>query len=89
MKSPMMPIAKRVRAYCAPVNRATETPTWFDPSMTFDFDSPPAPWIALGNVQNFKRVGATSVRPLLSGPKGAVAGQFRAALEEDLHACAG
>lgn len=81
MKAAMVPISKRVRAYCAPVNRATETPTWFDPSVAFNFQAPPAPWIALGDVVNLKRTGATRVTPMLAGPKGAVTAQFRAALE--------
>jgi len=81
MNAPMIPIAKRVRAYCAPVDRTTETPSWFDPASAFDFDAVPAPWIALGNVANFKRTGATKVTTLLAGPKGAVAAQCRTTLE--------
>ena len=45
-----------VRAYFAPVNRATETGTVFDPSLSFDLNNPPSPWVGLGLVRNFKRV---------------------------------
>jgi hypothetical protein len=76
----MVPIAKCVRAYCAPVDRATETPTWFDASVVFNFDAPPAPWIALGEIANLKRTGATKITPVLAGAKGAPAVQFRAGL---------
>ena len=46
-----------VRAYFAPVNRTTETGTVFDPSLSFDLKNPPSPWVRLGLVRNFKRVG--------------------------------
>ncbi|MGZ4816875.1 MAG: hypothetical protein ACXVZV_15785, partial [Terriglobales bacterium] len=73
----MVPIGRRVRAYFAPVDRASGTPTAFDPAAGFDFDAPPAPWIALGDAMNFQRTGTAKVTPLLAGAKGAVAGQFR------------
>ena len=76
----MAPIAKWVRAYCAPVDRSTETPTWFDASSAFDFDAPPPPWVALGYVANLKRAGVTKLTSMLAGTKGAVAAQFRATL---------
>ena len=84
MKAPMVPIAKRVRAYCAPVDRTSETPTWFDPSVAFNFDAPPAPWIALGDVANLKRAASSKVTAMLAGAQGAVAGQFRASLEAEV-----
>ena len=77
----MVPIAKRVRAYCAPVDRATETPTWFDAASAFNFDAPAAPWIALGDVANLRRSGLTKLTPVLAGAKGTVAAQFRGSLE--------
>lgn len=77
----MTPISRRVRAYCAPVDRSTETPTWFDPTVTFDFDAPTAPWFALGDVANLKRSSGTKMTPMVSGAKGAVAGQLRGSLE--------
>jgi hypothetical protein len=41
----MVPVGQRVRAYFAPVNRATEAPTLFDPEKSgiFALDAPPAP----------------------------------------------
>jgi hypothetical protein len=48
--SGVAPITRRVRAYFAPVNRATSTPTLFDAAQNgrFPLDTPPAPWIDLG-----------------------------------------
>ena len=81
MRAPMVPIGKRVRAYCAPVDRTTETPTWFDPAVPFDFRAPAVPWIALGEVVNLTRTGATRITPMLAGPHGAVTAQLRATVE--------
>lgn len=78
MKDSMTPIARRVRAYFGPVDRATGAPTAFDPAVAFDFDAPPAPWIDLGQVVNFRRSGTTKLTPMLAGAKGAVTGQCRA-----------
>ena len=51
------PVARRMRAYFAPVNRVTQTPVLFDPSQSgsFNLDAPPSPWIDLGWIQNFTR----------------------------------
>jgi hypothetical protein len=51
------PVSRRVRAYFAPVNRVASVPVLFDPSQqaAFSLDTPPAPWINLGYVQNFAR----------------------------------
>jgi hypothetical protein len=51
------PVARRVRAYFAPVNRAAQTPVLFDPAEQggFSLDAPPAPWISLGWIQDFAR----------------------------------
>ncbi|MGB6743102.1 MAG: hypothetical protein WBE38_05530 [Terracidiphilus sp.] len=63
------PVARRVRAYFAPVNRAAQAPVLFDPSQqgTFSLDSPPAPWISLGWIQNFARKPASKTASLLTG----------------------
>jgi hypothetical protein len=63
------PVARRVRAYFAPVNRATQTPVLFDPSQQgrFSLDAPPAPWISLGWIQDFVRKPASKTAPLLTG----------------------
>ncbi|HWE86074.1 MAG TPA: hypothetical protein VG267_14110 [Terracidiphilus sp.] len=51
------PVNRRVRAYFAPVNRAAQSPVLFDPGEqgAFPLDTPPAPWISLGYIQNFAR----------------------------------
>jgi hypothetical protein len=73
----MVPIGRRVRAYFAPVDRASGTPAAFDPASAFDFDTPPGPWIALGEVVNFERTAATKITPMLAGAKSSPVGQFR------------
>jgi hypothetical protein len=66
---PVRPVARRVRAYFAPVNRATETPTLFDPAQmgSFALDAPPAPWVDLGWCTRFERKSGTKVSPLRTG----------------------
>jgi hypothetical protein len=73
------PVARRVRAYFAPVNRATQTPVLFDPSQQgrFSLDSPPAPWISLGWIQNFARKPASKTAPVLTGIPAAAQEQVR------------
>jgi hypothetical protein len=63
------PVSRRARAYFAPVNRATQTPTLFDPAEQgkFSLDAPPAPWIELGWIQGFTRRSASKTAPLLAG----------------------
>ena len=57
LRAAMVPVIRQMRAYFAPVNRATETPTIFDPGQSgaFPLDSPPAPWLDLGWIENFAR----------------------------------
>src|SRR5437660_7959124 len=83
VRAAMVPVTRRVRAYFAPVNRATETPAIFDPGKygAFPLDSPPAPWLDLGWIDNFQRVSLTPVEPLRSGVRWAAAAQFRGALD--------
>jgi hypothetical protein len=80
------PVARRMRAYFAPVNRAAQTPVLFDPSQqgTFPLDAPPAPWIDLGWIQNFARISAGKSAPLLTGIPAAPLEQVRATLEAQL-----
>jgi hypothetical protein len=80
------PIARRVRAYFAPVNRATQTPVLFDPSQlgSFDLDAPPALWIDLGWIQNFTRKSTSKGGPILTGIPAAALEQTREALEAQL-----
>ena len=77
------PVARRVRAYFAPVNRVAATPTLFDPSEqgTFNLDIPPAPWISLGWIQDFVRTPASRIAAVLSGIPAATLEQVRETLQ--------
>jgi hypothetical protein len=77
------PVARRVRAYFAPVNRAAQTPVLFDPSQQggFNLDAPPAPWISLGWIQDFVRRPASKSTALLTGIPAAPLEQARETLE--------
>jgi hypothetical protein len=77
------PVARRARAYFAPVNRTAETPTLFDPSEqgAFDPDSPPAPWISLGWIQNLARKPLSKAAPILTGIPASPLEQVRETLE--------
>lgn len=63
------PVAKRIRAYFAPVDRAAQQPTIFDPAQNgrFDTDAPPAPWIDLGWISGFTRKSDTAVQAVKTG----------------------
>jgi hypothetical protein len=76
------PIARRVRAYFAPVNRAASGPVLFDPAQqgSFALDAPPAPWISLGYVQNFARKSASKTAPVATGIPAAALEQVRETL---------
>ena len=67
----------KLRAYFAPVNRAMETGTVFDPSVSFDLDAPPAPWVPLGEVRNFKRSAKSTMGTVRSGALGVAQSQYR------------
>lgn len=73
------PASERVRAFYAPVQRDNGTPTPFDPATQgrFSLDAPPAGWIDLGWVHDFKRVSETKVETLQSGAPLLVRGQTR------------
>ena len=81
LRAAMVPITRRVRAYFAPVNRQTETPSIFDPGKhgAFPLDAPPAPWVDLGWVDHFQRSCGTSTETLQAVPA-ATAAQFRGPL---------
>src|SRR5882762_5540814 len=72
-----------LRAYFAPVNRATGAPTIFDPAQqgAFALETPPAPWISLGVISGFKRSSATKNSAACGGKKSACIAQFRKQLE--------
>jgi len=83
LRPPMLPVARRVRAYFAPVARATESPAIFDPALhgAFALDAPPAPWLDLGWIENLRRLPGTRILPVRGGAKGAAAAQVRAQLD--------
>lgn len=80
------PVARRVRAYFAPVNRATQTPVVFDPSesASFNLDAPPAPWIDLGWIQNFMRKSAGKSAAIVTGIPAAPLEQTRETIAAQL-----
>jgi hypothetical protein len=82
-RAAMVPIARRVRAYFAPVDRAIGNPAIFDPGKSglFPLDAPPAPWLDLGWVDNFQRVSFTPTEAMRTGARGASAAQFRGPLD--------
>jgi hypothetical protein len=77
------PVARRVRAYFAPVNRLAQTPVLFDPAEQggFSLDAPPAPWISLGWIQEFKRQPGSKSAPILTGIPAAPLEQVRETLD--------
>ena len=89
-RSQMAPAARAVRAYAAPVNRVTGSIAAFDPAGQgqFNLDSPPAPFIDLGWVENFQRTAVTKYEALRTGPGANITVQYRtqpeARLEFDL-----
>jgi len=79
LRAAMVPVTRQMRAYFAPVNRVTEMPTIFDPGVcgAFPLDSPPAPWLDLGWVENFARWYGTPTDVVRSGARAMPAAQFR------------
>jgi hypothetical protein len=77
------PVAQRVRAYFAPVDRVTQTPVLFDASeqSAFNLDAPPAPWISLGWIQDFVRKPASKSAVLMTGIPAAPLEQVRETLQ--------
>ncbi len=62
-------MSRRVRAYFAPVNRVTRTPTLFDPSNAPAVltGTAPGPWIDLGWIRGFTRASEMKIAPVLLG----------------------
>jgi len=79
----MSPVLRRVRAYFAPVVRASETPTIFDAAQSggFGLDCPPAPWVDLGWIDGFVRKCGTKVVALRSGAPATTQMQVRTEIE--------
>ena len=80
------PIARRVRAFVAPVARATATPTLFDPARqgAFDLAAPPSPWLDLGWLRGFTRTSASKSAPVLAGIPPAPLVQVRESLSAEV-----
>jgi hypothetical protein len=81
------PVTRRVRAYFAAVNRATQTPTTFDPAEQgsgFDLDAPPAPWMDLGWIQGFQRKATSKSAAVMTGIPAAALAQVREALAAEV-----
>jgi len=79
----MTPIVRRVRAYFAPVARASNTPTAFDAAVTagFNLDAPPQPWLDLGWVEGFTRSSQSVFAGVHSGAPAAARSQVRQTLD--------
>jgi len=77
------PLARRVRAYFAPVNRAAQLPVLFDPTEQgkFNLDAPPAPWISLGWIQEFSRETGSKTSPVVTGIPASPLEQVRETLQ--------
>jgi hypothetical protein len=77
------PVARRVRAFFAPVNRSTQAPVLFDPAQQgqFSLNAPPALWISLGWIQNFVRKPLSKSALMLTGIPAAPLEQVRETLE--------
>jgi hypothetical protein len=77
------PIARGVRAYFAPVDRASGTPTIFDAARDgrFPIGTPPAPWVDLGCCSNFVRTVGTKIEALRTGSPATTASQVRTEIE--------
>lgn len=82
----MRATVESVRAFFAPVDRATSTPTIFDPARDggFDLTAPPAPWIPLGTIAEFSRSALTEVNALATGAKGSTRLQARRKLAAEI-----
>jgi len=81
------PVAAKVRAYFAPVNRTTGQPTIFDAAQSgrFQLETPPAPWLDLGWCTNFARKAGTVVTALRTGAPPIVQSQVRTEVEATVH----
>ena len=79
MQPGLPPAVRRVRAFFAPVNRATGAVTVFDASTAaaFNPDAPPAPWVDLGWIDGFTRSSQTKMQAVESGAPAALLAQAR------------
>ena len=83
LRAAMVPIAGRVRAYFAAVERSTGAAAVFDPGKhgRFELDAPPAPWLDVGWIANFRRHSKTAVDAERAGWEEARRAQYRSRLE--------
>ncbi|HEY1986218.1 MAG TPA: hypothetical protein VGG85_12450 [Terracidiphilus sp.] len=81
------PVTQRVRAFFAPVNRKLQAPVIFDPCKQggFILDTPPAPWIDLGWIQNFSRSATSKIASVNSGVPAIVLEQVRESTEGNVN----
>ncbi|MFB3815889.1 MAG: hypothetical protein ACE14L_17435 [Terriglobales bacterium] len=82
-RAAMLLLARRARAYFAPVNRGSGAAAALDAAAVASFavDAPPAPWTDLGWIRNLKRTAGTRIEAVRAGARGAALAQFRAALD--------
>ncbi|MBS1813599.1 MAG: hypothetical protein JSS87_01855 [Acidobacteria bacterium] len=80
------PVADRVRAYFAPVNRVTGNAGVFDPARDgrFALEAPPPGWMDAGVVRDFVRRSETKVSPLMSGAPAVARTQVRSAVGAEI-----
>ena len=80
------PVARRTRAYFAPVNRTAQTPVLFDPAGqgNFDLDAPPVPWLDLGWIQGFTRTATNKSASVMTGIPAAALEQVRESLDAQI-----
>jgi hypothetical protein len=80
MRTPL--ITRRTRAYYAPVNRVTGTPTIFDPALqsAWSDSAPTSPWVDLGWIADFARNAESEIAEVDSGMPATVALQTRTRL---------
>jgi hypothetical protein len=78
----LRPISRQTRVYFARVDRVNGPTAIFDPSKDngFQLSAPPAPWIDLGWIENFKRTSTSQIEALTGGTAGAVSAQARHSL---------
>lgn len=83
IRAAMVPVTRQVRAYFAPVDRVSGSPTVFDPAESAEFalEHPPEPWIDLGWIDNFRRSYRTMTEQASSGKRPVGRVQFRGPIE--------
>lgn len=83
LRSAMVPVTRQMRAYFAPVDRMSESPTIFDPGACglFPLNAPPTPWVDLGWIESFSRWYDTPTGVVRAGARRLPVAQFRGALE--------